>query len=279
MRIEYVIALLMAMSMATSAVTVCNSVNLDYELQSYSSIDSCYVGSGFTQSFDIGAQHQVLKLDSVTQKYGYVPVTALAVGDTVQSVVGTTTITGISVTSIESPYIALGQIFNEDTYANNQFSPYSVTSLLRWISLDAAAGVTLFKPIVTDSYSVDVYTLDYWVPSIENTGIATALDVFLSANVQYDGSLSCNGTMKEFYYYDPGLLLRPLALDVLYRSFRVMSINAYFDMLSYALGQPDGVFYDGSNVIYDYVLNVPSCDALTITTADGYLIVNGLVLS
>ena len=269
----------MAMSMATSAVTVCNSVNLDYELQSYSSIDSCYVGSGFTQSFDIGAQHQVLKLDSVTQKYGYVPVTALAVGDTVQSVVGTTTITGISVTSIESPYIALGQIFNEDTYANNQFSPYSVTSLLRWISLDAAAGVTLFKPIVTDSYSGGVYTLDYWVPSIENTDIATALDVFLSANVQYDGSLSCNGTMKEFYYYDPGLLLRPLALDVLYRSFRVMSINAYFDMLSYALGQPDGVFYDGSNVIYDYVLNVPSCDALTITTADGYLIVNGLVLS
>ena len=278
MQIKYAFALLIT-SMMVGAVTVCNSVNLDYELQSYSSIDNCYYGSAISQSFDISASHQAMVLDSVTQKFSYVPITSLSVGDVVQSVFGTTTVTGVSITSIASPLIALGQVFNEDTFNNNQFSPYSVTSLLRWIAVDSSTGVTLFKPLVTNSYSDGVYSLDYWIPSIENTNIGTALGVFSSTDVQNVGSIMCNGTMKDFYYYDPGLLLRPLALDVLYRSFRMMSLDEYFEMISYALAQVDGVFYDGSNVIYDYALNVPSCDALTITTADGYLVVNGLVLS
>lgn len=262
-----------------SAVTVCQSTSLDYSLLSYSNIDNCFVGSGFSQAFDIQASHQVLALNSRSGEWSYRSIIDLAVGDVVQSAFGTTTVTGVSLTTIASPFIALGQVFNEDTYTNNVFSPYAVTPLLRWVSLDGSTDVEQVKPITTAGYSGSTYTINYWVPSLEEMPINVALGVFDSGNVQDIGSFSCNGTTSEFYYYDPALLMRPLCLDTLYRSFRMMSIADYFGMLQYALSQTNGVFYDGNNIIYDYTLNVPSCDAVSITTADGHLVVNGLVLS
>lgn len=261
-----------------SAVTVYNNVDVSYDILSYSSLESCYAGTGISQTFNIEAAHQVLRLDTLTDRFVYVPITDLVVGDVVQSVTGTTTVTGVSITTA-TPYVAVGQVFSEDTYTGNLFSPYTVTSLLRWVAVASSAKVYSTEPQTTSSYSSGVLDISYWVPKIEEKTISVALDVFNSANVQYVGQLECNSVLKNFYYYDYSLLLKPLALDVLYRSFRVMSLSDYFAMIDYALTQTDGVFFDGNNVIYDYTLSMPTCDAVTITTDDGYLVVNGLVLS
>lgn len=269
---------LLALLGLVSAVTVCNNVDVSYDILSYSSLENCYIGDGMTQTFNIEASHQVLKLDTLTDKFVYVSITDLVVGDVVQSVFGTTTVTGVSVTTA-TPYVAVGQLFSEDIYTNNLFSPYTVTSLLRWVALASSTNVYSTEPQTTSSYSSGVLDISYWIPKIEEKTVSTALDVFNSANVQYVGQLECNSVLKNFYYYDYSLLLKPLALDVLYRSFRIMSLSDYFTMIDYALTQTDGVFFDGNNVIYDYNLSIPTCDAVTITTADGYLVVNGLILS
>lgn len=280
MKKSYIFALVTLFSLASCSITVCNSVDLSYDILSYSNIDACFAGAGMTQQYAITAAHEVLTLDSTSQKYVYKPVTSLVVGDVVQSPIGgTTTITGISTSSISLPFITLAQMFSEDTYTNNQFSPYNPTPLLRWVAADPSTHVDYVKPIITTGYVGGTYNLDYQVPFIENDQIDVLLNTFNSANMQNIGSFTCNGTSYDFYYYTVSTLLRPLCLDVFYRAINVMSVSDYFGMIDYAISQPGGIFYDGTNVVYSYSLSTPSCSATTITTADGYLIVNGIILS
>lgn len=274
-----VLLLILGLSLPTYSVTLCNNVNTGYTIANYQDIDSCIYGIDNTQIYAVTAEHNVLKLNTDTGKYVYTPITELRVGDIIQDIIGITSIKDITTTIIEKPYVSLGQAFNKNTYMINSFSPFSINQFLRWVSVETSTLVEIEKPIVESSYIDNNCIINYDIPRVENNNIERSLGVFNPENVQYVGPIRCKDKDYEFYYYNPSLLVQQLSLDGPFNDIDVMSLNQYFNAISYALGQTDGVFYDGINVIYGYKLNTAACDALTITTESGYLIVNGLVLS
>jgi len=269
------LVLVLALFAVADATIFCEEVAVNYTISVYDG--NCFYGTTTTYEYAMKADHEVLTLNTVTNLYEYKDINTLVIGDVVQSPFGTTTITGLSTTTLEAPYIAIGQIFNEDTLYSSSFNPYAVNELLRWVAIDPTATTFEIKSLTTSSYVGTLLTIDYRVPEIDTNDIQTHLGVFNSANMQLYGTTSCNGTTRDIYYYDPKLLMRSLTLDTLYRSFKMMSFNEYFEMVNYALSQPDGTYFDGIELIYDVTVTLPSCAAVDVTTADGYLILNGLV--
>lgn len=258
-----------------SAVKLCNELSIEYTLSTYDG--NCLYGTTTVYGYDVTADHQVLTLNSTSGLFEYFNILDLSIGDVVQSVFGTTTITGISATTITSPYLTMGQVFNEETFYSS-FNPYAINQFVKLLATeDLTVSSTLISPIAA-TYVSNNLTIAYSSPQLQTDELQVLLGLFNSSNMQFYGSVSCGGVGRDIYYYEPKLLLNNLALDSLYRSFKVMAFEEYFKMLDYAFAQPNGMFFDGINIIFDYTLSLPSCSALEITTADGYLIVNDYVL-
>lgn len=260
-----------------SAIRLCDQVTTSYSISTYQG--NCIYGNTNTYTYNVTADHEVLRLNTTTGLFEFVDIIELSIGDVVQSAFGTTTITGLSATTITAPYLSIGQIFSYETLYSPTFNPYAISPYARWISTEDTTMTSALMPFVVSSYVNTDLIIDYHVPELTNDQFQVLLGTFNSSMMVSYGSISCNGTTRDIYYYDGNLLTANLALDVLYRSFRVMAMEEYFKMVDYALSQPDGMYFDGIEMIYDYSVVSAPCSALDITTADGYLVVNEFVLN
>jgi hypothetical protein len=260
-----------------AAVNICTTTSVDYSISTYDG--GCFYGTESEFQFSVTAEHKILKLNTVSGLYEYIDISSLTVGDVVQDPFGTTTVTGVSVGTITSPYVIMGLPPSDESIYVTSFSPFTISDLNRWFSVAPDAQAFVLGPDNTFSNIGNSLTAYYNSPDLKTGDTSTLLDVFDVAELQLYGSVDCGGNLKVIYYYPQQLLSRPLAIRTLGTSSKAMSVNEYFNMIDYIISQPDGVFYDSSNVIFNYTLSIPSCSSVDITTASGYLAVNGYVFA
>jgi hypothetical protein len=265
---------LVTLLLATSifAANICDFTVANYASYSYGY--NCESGNNnYVNINNVTSTNKVLK-KLLTGSYSYVDFSSIIVGDTLKTIAGDTL-----VLSMQPSFIAAPEILNGENYLAARNNP-AYKQVSTWVGLDGATILphmkTGTKITVTQNGDIYTYKRDYNEFLIEQQTTILATNRYNPALQVDQGPIYCHETLHELISYDSQSLLAPVFGDNFQDIKLVGRLSEFAEMTQSILSTAGNLLFVNEATLYDFSIDVPSCESHEVVTENGYITINGV---
>jgi hypothetical protein len=261
------------------AVNICDTTVANYAAYSYGyNCQSDF--NTYISISNVTSTNKVLKKTGAT--YTYVDLALLVPGDIVRTIHGDTEVLSNTASTITAP-----EVLNSEKYVPARGNS-AYKQLATWLALDKNAILPFLKPATTfgQTESYDPYTETYTYTQSRNYNeyvineqtVLVATDTYkpiLNVNL---GPVYCESGVYNLIYYDTQrLLINAFGAD--YSDIKLTGrLSEFAEMVAAIMAVPGQLAFVNDATLFDFEILVPACSSHEITTANGFINVNGLTV-